>query len=125
MANVKERYAPAWTDDSKRLVSAPSPFAKQSLFYVQEIGHFRTLPAYFTERERLDSYLIVFTLDGQGSLTYRGDAYSVSAGQWFWIDCMDYHHYRTHADRLWELLWVHFNGPSAKGYYDCFAEEGR
>ncbi|MEI7026041.1 hypothetical protein [Paenibacillus sp. y28] len=45
-----------WTETSDYYVSTPSVMARSMLFYVQEIGCFRTLPGYFTERASLDSF---------------------------------------------------------------------
>ncbi|MGO4275163.1 AraC family ligand binding domain-containing protein, partial [Paenibacillus sp. TAF58] len=71
MATHKDNFTTAWSEDSIRFISSPSLFAKSTLYYVQEIGHFRTLPGYFTEREHLDSYLIVYTIKGKGRLKYK------------------------------------------------------
>lgn len=113
----------AWTEDSVRLIATPSPFAKSALFYVQEAGHFITAGEYYTEREHLDSYLVVFTLSGQGQLTYLGDTYPLLPNQVFFINCMNYQHYCT-LSAPWELLWVHLNGSSIRGYYEQFSSRG-
>ncbi|MEK3883246.1 helix-turn-helix domain-containing protein [Paenibacillus sp. PL2-23] len=124
MTAYKERYNTAWSNDSVRIIATSSSFAKANLFYVQEMGHFQTLPSYFTEREQLDSFLMIYTLGGIGHLTYQQQSHVVKANQLFFIHCMDYHHYRTDLDDPWELLWIHFNGSTAQGYYEKFAEAG-
>ena len=93
---------------------------------MQEIGRFRTLPAYFTEREQLPSYLIVYTIAGRGRLVYKKKTYPLSAGQVFFIDCMEYQHYATASppEEPWEMLWVHLNGQSTRAYYEQFAAGG-
>ncbi|MDQ0111848.1 AraC family transcriptional regulator [Paenibacillus harenae] len=121
MRAYSERSYPAWSDSSVRLFATPSAFAKASLFYVQEIGYFETLERYFTEREQLDSYLVVYTIAGSGRLTYRGTTYPLTARQLFFIDCMDYQHYRAEQGQSWDMLWVHFNGSAARAYYEQFA----
>jgi AraC-like DNA-binding protein len=121
---LKERAVYSWTDSSVRLVVTPSQTAKQVYFYVQEVGHFQTLPKYCTEREQLNSYLIVYTLSGKGHLRYKEKAYVLEPGQLFFIDCEEYQYYETDREELWELLWVHFNGPSCRGYYEQFAKRG-
>ena len=124
VSGYRERAAYAWTKDSVRLICTPSGFARSALFYVQEVGHFRTLPGYFTEREGLDSYLIVYTVAGKGRLLYQGRAHTIKPGQAFWIDCRDYQHYATDPHDLWEILWVHVNGGSIRQYYGLFASLG-
>lgn len=124
MAGYREEASHAWTEDSVRTIATPSAFAKASLYYVQEAGQFRTLPSYFTERESLDSYLIVYTTKGSGYLTYEDKNYKVASHQLFFLDCRKYQYYRTDPDDLWEMMWIHFNGSSSKAYYDRFAASG-
>ncbi len=123
MNDYYERAAHAWTADSIRIIATPSSLAKSSLYYVQEAGHFRTFPTYFTERYRLPSYLIVYTVTGQGRLTYGNKTYTLRPGQLFFIDCREYQHYTTHPEELWEILWVHVNGSATRTYYEQFASD--
>lgn len=124
MSGYMENYSKGWSEDSVRLIATPSASAKSAFFYVQETGYFKTQPNYFTERESLNSYLLVFTLSGKGYLTYKGKSFSLIPGQAFFIDCMEYQHYKTDEKDLWEILWVHFNGATSRGYYDLFAKSG-
>lgn len=124
MAPYRERAEHAWTKDSVRLIVTPSVFAKSALFHVQEIGHFRTWASYFTERERLDSFLVVYTTAGRGTLTYRGITYDLLPGRVFFIDCMEYQYYACAPGEAWELQWVHLNGPTVRGYYEQFTASG-
>ncbi|QYR19569.1 helix-turn-helix domain-containing protein [Paenibacillus sp. sptzw28] len=121
MSAYRERASHGWAADSVRLIATPSSFARTSLFYVQEVGHFRTLASYFTEREQLSSYLVVYTVSGKGRLSYRGKMYTLLPGQVFFIDCMDHQYYTTDPEEPWELLWVHLNGVSVRAYYELFA----
>jgi len=119
-----ERAEHAWSDDSVRLIITPSEFAKSSLYYVQEIGHFKAFPTYFTERSNLDSYLFVYTVSGQGQLTYKDKTYLLSAHEFFFIDCREYQYYSAHSGQNWELLWVHMYGQSTSAYYERFVQQG-
>ncbi|TNJ66104.1 AraC family transcriptional regulator [Paenibacillus hemerocallicola] len=122
MGTFKESFACHWTDQSVRLISTPSRTARSTFFYVQEIGHFQTLPGYFTEREHLNSYLIVYTVAGKGYLNYRNRSHTLGPGQLFFIDCEERHHYATDQHNLWEIYWVHINGATSRGYYEQFAK---
>jgi AraC-like DNA-binding protein len=115
-----ERAEYAWSQDSVRLIATPSAAAKASFFYVQEAGYFKTQPEYFTERSHLNSYLTVFTLSGKGYLKYRDKSYTLLPGQAFFIDCMEHHFYETDKEDLWEMLWVHFNGATSRGYFEQY-----
>jgi len=100
--------------------------AKKNLLYVQEIGLFYSGPAYYTIRYGLDSYLIKLTLSGCGTLQYEGQTYTLNAGDFFWIDCRNPQSYRTaqNCDH-WHVLWVHFYGANAAGYYSLFRAQNR
>jgi AraC-like DNA-binding protein len=123
MGTFKENFASHWTNQSVRLVSTPSKAARSAFFYVQEVGHFQTLPGYFTEREHLNSYLIVYTVAGKGYLNYRNRSHTLVPGQLFFIDCMERNYYATDQQNLWEIYWVHFNGGTSRGYYELFAKD--
>lgn len=96
--------------------------AKSVYFYIEEVGYFKTGSNYFTERENLNSYLIVFVLSGKGYLKYNGESYTICKNQSFFIDCMKYQYYKADASDPWEILWVHFNGGSSYGYYQQFSQ---
>ena len=109
-----------WSDDSVRLINTATPRARQTFFYVQEIGDFKTSAPYFAERENLNSFLIIYTLKGKGLLKYRNSQYTLQPGSTAYIDCMEHHYYECFRNQNWEFLWIHFNGPSALGFYNEF-----
>lgn len=117
-----ENYESAWTKESIRHIATPSDRAKSTFYYVQEVGRFKTLKQYYTERSGLDSYLMIYTLSGVGHLTYAEKNYRLTPGNLLFIDCNNHHYYKTDENALWEILWVHFNGSSVKGYYEQFSE---
>lgn len=120
MKEYLERASYTWSEDSIRLINTPSQAVRQKFFYVQEVGHFKTSPPYFTERQNLNSYLIVYTLSGKGILKYNRQKYMIYPGQAFYIDCIPHHWYSCAEKCGWEILWLHFNGTTAGGYYDEF-----
>lgn len=119
-----ERAAYIWSEDSVRLIMTPSTLAKSIYFYIQEAGYFKTFDSYFTERKNLNSFLLVYTISGNGRLKYEEDTYDLVAGNCFFINCMKYHYYETPKGEDWEFLWVHFNGSNALGYYEEFSKNG-
>lgn len=124
MGSYMENALCHWSEDSKRIMATPSLAAKTSFYYVQEVGHFRTGPRYFTERKNLNSFLVVYTLSGKGRLTYKEETYSLQSHQVFFIDCMEYQLYRTDERELWVIAWVHFNGSESQGYFDQYIKNG-
>lgn len=119
-----ERGSHTWSEDSIRMILTPSSTARSTYFYTQEVGYFKTFYPYFSERQNLDSFLIVYTVSGRGYLEYEGQTYTITKGQCFYINCEQHHLYRTARDENWELLWIHFNGNSALGYYREFTRNG-
>ena len=114
----------SWSEDSVWLSNTPASSARQTFFYVQEVGYFHTVPPYYTKRANLNSFLVFCTLSGTGYLDCRGKTYVLGAGTVALVNCMEYHHYRCAPGDHWEFLWLHFNGPTALGYYEVFTQNG-
>jgi AraC-like DNA-binding protein len=124
MKELLEKYNCDITKDSVWIHSMPTDTAKSTFFYVQETGFFKCRSRYFTERENQDSFLVSYTLSGEGSLTYKGECFKVQPGQAFFINCSDHHLYKTASKRGWNICWVHFNGSNAPNYHDLFMKNG-
>lgn len=119
-----ENYVAGWSNDSIRLMPTASETAKRLFFYVQECGYFHTDASYYTERANLNSYLIIYTISGEGILTYGGNTYELAPGYACLINCNEHHFYRCAPDGEWEFVWLHFNGTNALGYYEEFVKNG-
>ena len=122
--HILENASYSWSEDSVRKIITTDTIAKSTFFYVQEIGYFKTFYPYFTERKNLSSFLIVYTISGCGQLRYENADYTLREGSCFFIDCLPYHKYYVNHNTSWEFLWVHFNGSSARGYYDLYSKNG-
>ena len=122
MSRLLEQTCNIWSEDSLRLICYPRTLAKDSFLYLQEIGHFKTTPPYSVERANLPSFLIIFTLSGEGILEIDGKTESLQSGSCMMIDCMKHHHYYTQSGSKWEFLWAHFYGAGCHGYYQLFSQ---
>lgn len=78
-----EQCLTSWSADSWSLFSNPSQTAQSIFFYMQETGCFHTFYPYYTERENLNSFLILHTLSGRGILCCQGQEYELARGQAF------------------------------------------
>ena len=107
----------AISQDSSRVFFTASPFARQHLCYIQEAGFFQTLPGYFTERRGVPSYLLLYTVRGQGELRYGDRVHELRPGWLFLIDCRQYQYYCQCGDEKWEFYWVHFYGGCTAAYW--------
>ena len=90
---------------------------------LQAFSHMFTQKDYFTERQDLDSYLILYTLGGEGILRYEEEKFSLSTGDIVWIDCRRHHYYRTNEEN-WEHCDLHISGRQAALFYDTFMNSG-
>lgn len=88
--------------------NTPSSFAKANLFYLDMYGSFVCESQYRIERESFDSYLIMYTKEGEGIIQTNCGKSVCRAGDFALIDCNEYHLY--YANNYWEFLWFHFNG---------------
>lgn len=107
--------------ESEWLVVSAQQETREHLTFVQELGDFIAHEQYFTTREGLPSYLIKYTLSGEGYLSYENQEAYLPQGHFFWIDCQNPQHYLT-SPRTgnWRVLWVHFYGGESEYLYQKF-----
>lgn len=74
---------------------------------------------YFTKRSNYNSFLILYTYDGNGILEYDGRTYSLSSGDGFFIDCRKPHFYHTDGN-YWKQSSLHFTGEAATDMWKEF-----
>ncbi|XCP84009.1 AraC family transcriptional regulator [Roseburia hominis] len=109
---------------SNRILYTPSPFARASLFHLQEIGTLTALKPHISSHDDLASFLFFAVLDGEGKVTYKHKTYHISAGECVFIDCHKPFSHETSIANFWTLQWCHFFGPSLSLIYDKYLERG-
>lgn len=77
---------------------------------------------YSTLREGYDSYLLLYTYDGEGTLEYEGQTYTLHPGEGFFIDCRKPHFYHT-SGQHWYHGDLHFAGGNADLLYQEFRRD--
>jgi len=92
--------------------------------YIHGMGHFHSGKSYFTEREGLDNYLLMFTISGCGYLKYKGEEYLIEPNQAVIFYCYEHQLYRTASEDLWQFKWIHLNGAAVSEYYEVLNDEG-
>lgn len=118
-----ENYAPSELTDSYRILSTPSSFARDTLFYIQEIGKLKSLKSHTSKREALDSFLFIIVVSGSGTFTYKGKIYALKSGDHLFIDCKKPYSHESTDNDPWELMWVHFNGILMDQYFLYFSNK--
>lgn len=111
------------TLESNRILYTPSPFAKNCLIHLQEVGELKAQKPHINTRKNLASYLFFMVLEGSGALEYEGEEFLLSAGDCVFIDCRKAYSHKTNND-LWRLKWVHFYGLNMSNIYDKYSERG-
>ncbi|NLL77147.1 MAG: AraC family transcriptional regulator [Clostridiales bacterium] len=123
MGDISTLFTTTGITDSQRMLHTPGEFAKKNLFYVQEVGKLKSLQPHKSQREKLDSFLFLGVLNGAGTITIGNAEYKVKKGHCAWINCMNYYAHESSKEKPWELMWVHFNGNTAKEYFELFMEQ--
>lgn len=108
---------------SYRILHTPSEFAKENLFYIQEVGYLKSLKSHISKREQLNSYLFLIVLSGKGRLHYREKNYKLTSGDCILINCNYSYSHESSEDDPWELEWVHFNGEHITPYMTYYETE--
>lgn len=93
-----------------------SQSAKKLLYYPIAVGEFYCNSDYNVKRDRYDSILAIYVVDG--SITMVQDDVSISAqkDELLLIDCYAYHEYFTKFNA--HTLWVHFEGNNSREWFD-------
>lgn len=117
------KYDENISDSSLWITATPAPFAKALPFYVSETGHFAADYNYKIQRETHDSFLLIYTLCGQGFLQTGSTAVQLPEGHCAVIDCHTPHEYHSVSEK-WDFLWIHFNGSGVRPLLDIAYPSG-
>lgn len=120
MVKREDIYTTVTMTKSERYLHTPGSFARQNLLYVQEVGQLKSLQPHRCVREKLDSFLLMVILEGKGTLKIGDKELVVGKGDCAWIDCMGHYEHISDEQDAWKLAWVHFNGRSARAFYELF-----
>ena len=101
---------------------APSPFARENLFFVRLAARYVCIPPYQISRNHLDSYLMFYIRSGRMAFSFDGTDFEASAGDIILLDCSKMHHY--HALEQVDFYWFHFHGMASGAYFRRFLESG-
>lgn len=111
------KYDENISDNSLWITATPTPFAKALPFYISETGHFIAYHDYKIQRETHDSFLLIYTISGQGFLRTGDTALHIPQGYCVIIDCHTPHEYHS-LSAEWEFLWIHFSGIGVTPLFD-------
>ncbi|GAA4847438.1 helix-turn-helix domain-containing protein [Paenibacillus vulneris] len=108
---------------SVHLLHLPDPQSQRLPFRIVACGHYHCLPGYRVQRQGLNYRILILTLAGRGTVTFRGQKFQVTEGHAFLLDCNEPHIYECVGDS-WEIKWVRFE-ESAGIHYEALINEGK
>lgn len=117
------KYEENISDDSIWITATPTPLAQTLPFYITEAGHFLAGSHYQIKRPMHDSFLLLYTISGQGIVKTGDTVIPLPRQSAVVIDCHIPHEYYSHTDE-WEFLWIHFKGSSIQPLYDILYQNG-
>lgn len=112
-------FPPQNNIQTRRILHTPSSFARENLFYLQEVGTLTSQNPHIKKRKYLTSYLFFIVLDGSGTLTYEKEEFQLKKGDCVFIDCKRSYSQKTEQD-LWSLQWIHFNSIHMDAIYQKY-----
>lgn len=117
------KYEEKISDNSIWVSATPTPAMKSLPFYVSEAGHFIADNDYLTKRETHDSFLLLYTLKGEGAVQTGETAVALPHDYAVIIDCHSPHVYKSITDS-WEFLWIHFGGSGVSPMFNMTYPSG-
>lgn len=104
-------------ENSLWITATPSPAALSLPFFIVEAGHFFARKEYELKRESHNSFLLLYTIKGEGTV-FSGDTnLKLLPGNCAIIDCHIPHEYNS-ASKGWDFLWIHFNGSGVAPLFE-------
>ena len=99
-------------DRSRWLIATLSAAQEAEPYFCSEVGDFYARSRFSTSRSGKESYLMFYTLEGEGVVKQGGQTVALRRGDALLMDCRTPQSYRTApgCDR-WYHLWAHIDGP--------------
>lgn len=98
----------------------PSEDARRFLFYPVVAGVSARGSNYRIHRQRYDSFLLLYVLDGCLFLNQNG-TYKGEKGDLLLVDCYAEHEYFT--DSYVKMIWLHFDGSTSRPWVEALLRE--
>lgn len=116
------KYEMNITEDSFFKNELSDDFSKSLSLFVCSYGEFFALKDYNTKRMGLHSFLVIYTIDGEGEMLYNNATYNLTADSFIIINCDNFQQYKTHGSH-WHFYYLHLENDSAnqiiKSLFDC------
>lgn len=98
-------------------VYTPSAQAQSLFFYPLIIGNFSYSDDYSLRRTAFDNFLLMYIKRGECIIELNDQVFRALPGQIVFLDCYHPHTYKSTVP--WECEWLHFDGRSARDFYQA------
>jgi len=105
---------------SEYFIYTPSSNTRDFLLHPLICGIYHYEGGYDLVRQSYDSFLLEVILEGQVTIETEGKTLLAQQNNVVLIDC--YGHHRYYSDIGWKAVWIHFDGASARGYYNLITK---
>ncbi len=116
-------HSPGVLNQSKIFLYNAGTRARSLFYYLLCIGHYSCTSEYLVARQRYNSFLLLYTLQGEGYVLSGGEYLSVKPGCIAFIDCYQAHTYKA-GENGWEMLWMHIDGADIRNWYSHLSRSG-
>jgi AraC-type DNA-binding domain-containing proteins len=93
----------------------PSNMAKEMFFYLKSAGHSLCSSDHYIKQKDCDSFLLIYTKSGKGSVYYENRTYQAKENDVVMIDCRKPYAFESDS---WETLWIHFDGNMSSEFFN-------
>ncbi|WP_373212428.1 AraC family transcriptional regulator [Ruminococcus sp. 5_1_39BFAA] len=118
---MKHIYMEGISTSSTIFFHTPSNRIPDFFYYPVCIGRYFCNIPYKTDRNRYDSFLLLYTKSGKGLLSVDGQRRELLPGDVCLIDCYRPHIYQ--ALQEWEIMWLHFDGELSRSYFQYLTDK--
>lgn len=102
---------------SEHYIYTPSANTRAYLLYPLISGVYHYEGGYDLMRQNYDSFLLEVIQEGSVTIETEGKTIAAHKNDVVLIDC--YKRHRYYSSIGWKAVWVHFDGASARGYYNA------
>ncbi|PSL44830.1 AraC-like protein [Chitinophaga niastensis] len=82
--------------------------------YITDIGYYPKAKFHYRKRmQGADQHILIYCLEGKGSITLKKDTHTIQAGDCFLIPRKWAHAYKADEQDPWTIYWAHFTGQTA------------
>lgn len=109
---------------SVTFIKPPSTkYALENLYYMEDFFLVHWNPGAFTmQNSRQDTYMILYTYEGEGTVDYLDKNYTLTKGKGIFLDCSLPYSYV--ADIFWKYSILYINGRQMKECYKEYCKNG-